>query len=237
MPVKNEGEVTDAEEVSGAESDHSNSSQGRESTDDEPNEIESDDASEMDAIEMERRRAEHVEDLASLELQFEQLREQYYQERSKLIEKQIADVRNERSDEYLIPLKELDKAYRNRIEVAEKLRQFRLENIDHKHQSEEQAAMQNLESEKQLLRDQLDEDIVDKIRRLEEDRNNVDISWTDWAVDKRASKVRGPGRKKPVTVTGPYIVYMLREEEIMEDWTIIRKSLNRSTHTATAAPI
>jgi len=32
----------------------------------------------------------------------------------------------------------------------------------------------------------------------------------DWGTDKRQSKVRGPGRKKAVTVTGPYVVYMLR---------------------------
>ncbi|XP_017466954.1 PREDICTED: breast cancer metastasis-suppressor 1-like protein [Rhagoletis zephyria] len=235
MPVKNEGDATDGEDVSGAESEHSNSSQGRESTDEEANEMDSDDSSEMDAIEMERIRSEHVEDLASLELQFDQLRELYYQERNKQNEQQIADVRSGRSEEYLIPLRELDKAFRNRVEVADKLRKFRLENIEHKYQSEEQAALQHFESEKQLLLDQMEEEIIEKIRRLEEDRNNVDISWSDWAVDRRASKVRGPGRKKAVTVTGPYIVYMLRDEDIMEDWTTIRKALKRSAATAVAS--
>lgn len=81
--------------------------------------------------------------------------------------------------------------------------------------------------------DNLREDLMERIRRLEEDRHNVDISWDDWGNDKRQSKVRGPGRKKAVTVTGPYVVYMLREEDIMEDWTIIRKALKRSS-TATA---
>ena len=32
-------------------------------------------------------------------------------------------------------------------------------------------------------------------------------------------------RKKPVIVKGPYIVYMLRENEIFDDWTAIKKSL------------
>lgn len=31
-------------------------------------------------------------------------------------------------------------------------------------------------------------------------------------------------RKKPVTVTGPYIVYMLNEMDILEDWAAIRKA-------------
>ncbi|XP_018787225.1 PREDICTED: breast cancer metastasis-suppressor 1-like protein [Bactrocera latifrons] len=235
MPAKNEGEATDVEDVSGAESDHSNSSPNRESTDEEANEMDSDDSSDMDFIEMDRIRSEYCQDLASLEMQFEQLREQYYQERYKQNEQQIADVREGRSEEYLIPLRELDKAYENRVEVAEKLRQFRLENIDHKYQSEIQAAQQNFESEKQLAIDQIEEQLIERIRRLEEDRNNVDISWSDWAVDRRASKVRGPGRKKAVTVTGPYIVYMLRDEDIMEDWTAIRKALKRSTATSVSS--
>lgn len=83
--------------------------------------------------------------------------------------------------------------------------------------------------------DFLREELVERIRRLEEDRHNVDISWADWGTDKRQSKVRGPGRKKAVTVTGPYVVYMLRDEDIMEDWTIIRKALKRSSSTAAAA--
>lgn len=80
-----------------------------------------------------------------MERQFSQLREQYYFERINQIERQLVDVRNGRSEEYLQPLKELDKVYRNRIEVAEILRRYRLENIEHKFVSEEQAAQQNFE--------------------------------------------------------------------------------------------
>lgn len=83
--------------------------------------------------------------------------------------------------------------------------------------------------------DNIYEDLIEKIRRLEEDRHNVDISWDDWGTDKRHSKVRGPARKKAVTVTGPYIIYMLREDEILEDWTAIRKALKRSSMMNTAA--
>lgn len=112
-----------------------------------------------------------------------------------------------------------------RKEVAEILKRLRLDNIRHKFQSEEQAAIQHYESEKQLAVDRLYDELNEKIRRLEEDSHNVDISWTNWESNARSSKVRGPGRKKPVTVTGPYVVYMLREDEIMEDWTLIKKAL------------
>lgn len=132
------------------------------------------------------------------------------------------------SKEYLGPLQSLADRMNARKEVAEILKKYRLENIRHKYESEEQAARQNYESEKQIGIDKLFEELNDKIRRLEEDSHNVDISWADWGSNVRSSKVRGPGRKKPVTVTGPYIVYMLREEEIMEDWTLIRKAIKNT---------
>jgi breast cancer metastasis-suppressor 1 and related proteins len=133
------------------------------------------------------------------------------------------------SKEYLGPLQSLADRMNARKEVAEILKKYRLENIRHKFESEEQAARQNYESEKQIAVDKLFEELNEKIRRLEEDSHNVDISWADWGTNVgRSSKVRGPGRKKPVTVTGPYIVYMLREEEIMEDWTLIRKAVKGS---------
>ncbi|XP_034101249.1 LOW QUALITY PROTEIN: breast cancer metastasis-suppressor 1-like protein [Drosophila nasuta] len=237
MPVKN-GESDAEGDVSGAETERSNSSQAHDTSDEEEeeeeeaNECDSDDSSEMDASEIERRRAEYLEDLASLERQFGQLREQYYYERISLIDRQLSEVRAGRSEEFLQPQKELDKVYRTRIEVADVLRKFRLQNIEHKYLSEEQAAAQHFESEKQMTMDYLREDLLERIRRLEEDRHNVEISWDNWGNDKRQSKVRGPGRKKAVTVTGPYVVYMLREEDIMEDWTIIRKALKRSSTTA-----
>lgn len=83
--------------------------------------------------------------------------------------------------------------------------------------------------------DYIYEELMEKIRKLEEDRHNVDISWADWGTSTRTSKVRGPGKKKAVTVTGPYIVYMLAEDDIMEDWKAIRKALKRSATTTASS--
>ena len=67
------------------------------------------------------------------------------------------------------------------------------------------------------------EDCENRIRKLEEDRNNIDVSTTLWGNEqpRRNSK----SRKKPVTVSGPHIVYMLTDSEILHDWTIIKKCL------------
>lgn len=187
-----------------------------------------------------------------MEQQFAILREQLYLERISQIEFQLNEVRNGRSVEYMEPLKILTENMQNRVEVAGVLRKYRLENINHKFLAEEQGATQHfevskillaiklgllllnsnfstfLQSEKVLAKDTIHEELLDKIRRLEEDRQNVDISWADWGTNTRASKVRGPGRKKAVTVSGPYIVYMLADEEIIDDWKMIRKALKKS---------
>lgn len=92
----------------------------------------------------------------------------------------------------------------------------------------------SIQSEKRLAMDHIEDDLIEKIRRLEEDRHNVDISWADWGTSTR-SKVRGPGKKKAVTVTGPYIVYMLADEDILEDWKIIRKALKRTATSAASS--
>ena len=44
---------------------------------------------------------------------------------------------------------------------------------------------------------------------------------------KKADPLDPDRRKKPVTVTGPYIIYMLREADIVDDWTLIKKSLQQ----------
>ncbi|XP_058454257.1 breast cancer metastasis-suppressor 1-like protein [Malaya genurostris] len=234
-PVKNEGESDADGDMSGGESDHSASSRApdHDSSAEEADEPDSDDSSEMSEGECERRRSDCLDNLTNLEKQFVVLKEQLYKEKMHQIDQQLQEVRGGRSQEYLAPLQRLADNMNSRKEVAEILKNFRMENIRHKFESELQAARQHFESEKQLAMDAIYEELMEKIRRLEEDRHNVDISWADWGTSTRTSKVRGPGRKKAVTVSGPYIVYMLREEDILEDWTSIRKALKRSTAAAT----
>ncbi|XP_053695613.1 breast cancer metastasis-suppressor 1-like protein [Sabethes cyaneus] len=234
-PVKNEGESDPDGDMSGGESDHSASSRApdHDSSAEEADEPDSDDSSEMSEGECERRRSDCLDNLTNLEKQFVILKEQLYKEKMSQVDQQLQEVRGGRSQEYLAPLQRLADNMNSRKEVAEILKNFRMENIRHKFESELQAARQHFESEKNLAMDSIYEELMEKIRRLEEDRHNVDISWADWGTSTRTSKVRGPGRKKAVTVSGPYIVYMLREEDILEDWTSIRKALKRSTAAAT----
>lgn len=191
---------------------------------------EDEDSSEMDEEDCERRRTECIDDMADLERQFMHLKEKLYFERAHQIEAKLEEVRAGRAPEYLQPLEDLQDNMRIRIEVAGILREMKLKNIRRKYEAEETAALQNFQSEQALLRDSLRSELEEKIRRLEEDRNSIDITsdlWTEQITHKKNRRKTDPmtsdKRKKPVTVSGPYIVYMLRENEILEDWTAIRK--------------
>lgn len=220
------GEESDGD-VSAGDSERSNISEidnVQDSSDEEPD---SDDSSEMDEGLCEQRRNECMENLTDLERQFSHLREQLYRERIAQVDHQLAEVKGGRSQEYLIPLQQLQDDMRIRTEVASILRQLRMANIRNKYDAEEQAARQNLESEKALAWDYYYEELIETIKRLEEDRHNVEISWGEGG--EWSSRSRSRSRRKAVTVSGPYIVYMLKPQDIMEDWTTIRKALKRST--------
>ncbi|CAH1174031.1 unnamed protein product [Phaedon cochleariae] len=215
-------------EVSGNESERSNSSRendgAHDSTGDEPD---SDDSSEMDESECDSRRNTLLQHVQDLESQFGQLREQLYRERMSQVEIQLAEVKTGKSKDYLVALSELQENMRVRIEVAGILRQLKLQNIANQQEAEEQAASQNFESEKNLAADYYYSELMDTIRRLEEDRHNSEISWGEggeWGF-----RSRSRNRKKAVTVSGPYIVYMLKPQDILEDWTVIRKALKRTS--------
>ncbi|XP_028131476.1 breast cancer metastasis-suppressor 1-like protein [Diabrotica virgifera virgifera] len=215
-------------EVSGNESQHSNSSRendvAHDSTEDEPD---SDDSSEMDEGECETRRNALLQHVQDLEKQFCHLREQLFRERMTQVECQLAEVKTGKSPEYLISLHELQDNMKIRTEVAGILKQLKLQNITNQYEAEIQAALQNFESEKSLTCDYIYSELMETIRRLEEDRHNSEISWGEGG--EWGSRSRSRSRRKAVTVSGPYIVYMLKPQDILEDWTVIRKALKRTS--------
>lgn len=194
-----------------------------------------DDSSEFDEADCDRRRTVCMEDMNDLESQFTSLRDQLYFERLEQIDFKLKDVKIETAAEYLNPLHELDQMKVRKIRIASVLRELRMENIRNKLQSEEKATRENHESEKSLLRDLMKADLEEKIRRLEEDRHNIDLTTELWN-ESRILKLKGKKpdsthsdrKKKPVAVSGPYIIYMLREDDILDDWTAIMKARGAS---------
>nr|XP_057945319.1 breast cancer metastasis-suppressor 1-like protein-A [Doryrhamphus excisus] len=189
------------------------------------------DSSEMDDEDCERRRMECLDEMTTLEKQFTDLKEQLYKERLSQVDIKLQEVMAGCAQEYLEPLANLQENMQIRTKVAGIYKELCLESVKNKYDCEIQAACQHWESEKLLLFDTVQSELEEKIRRLEEDRHSIDITselWND-GLHSRKNKKKDPfcpiKKKKPVVVSGPYIVYMLQDLDILEDWTAIRKAM------------
>ncbi|KAB1251490.1 Breast cancer metastasis-suppressor 1 [Camelus dromedarius] len=188
-------------------------------------------SSEMDDEDYERRRSECVSEMLDLEKQFSELKEKLFRERLSQLRVRLEEVGAERAPEYTEPLGGLQRSLKIRIQVAGIYKGFCLDVIRNKYECELQGAKQHLESEKLLLYDTLQGELQERIQRLEEDRQSLDISseWWDDKLHARGSSKTWDSlppskRKKAPLVSGPYIVYMLQEIDILEDWTAIKKA-------------
>ncbi|KAM6964994.1 breast cancer metastasis-suppressor 1-like protein-A [Aplochiton taeniatus] len=187
------------------------------------------DSSEMDDEDCERRRMECLDEMTTLEKQFTDLKEQLYKERLSQVDIKLQEVIAGCAQEYLEPLANLQENMQIRTKVAGIYRELCLESVKNKYDCEIKAACQHCESEKLLLFDTVQSELEEKIRRLEEDRHSIDITselWND-GLHSRKNKKKDPfcpvKKKKPVV--RPYIVYMLQDLDILEDWTAIRKAM------------
>uniref|UniRef100_A0AAY5F031 BRMS1 transcriptional repressor and anoikis regulator n=1 Tax=Electrophorus electricus TaxID=8005 RepID=A0AAY5F031_ELEEL len=154
-----------------------------------------------------------------------------FRERLEQVKGKLDEVLMGKAGEFREPLALLQHNMQLRTQVAGVYRELCLQVIKHKHECEIQGAKQHLESEKTLLFDAMKTELLEKIRRLEEDKQSVDITsewWSDEArmkkCKRRSNLARQERKKKPALVSGPYIVYMLRDIDILEDWTAIKKA-------------
>ncbi|XP_028915985.1 breast cancer metastasis-suppressor 1 isoform X1 [Ornithorhynchus anatinus] len=188
-------------------------------------------SSEMDDEDCERRRSECLDEMSDLEKQFSELKEKLFKERLSQVRVRLEEVGAERAPEYTEPLGGLQRSLKIRIQVAGIYKGFCLDVIRNKYECELQGAKQHLESEKLLLYDNLQGELQERIQRLEEDRQSFDIN-SEWWDDKLHPKgnlkawdsLQSSKRKKAPLVSGPYIVYMLQDIDILEDWTAIKKA-------------
>ncbi|KAJ8411763.1 hypothetical protein AAFF_G00154010 [Aldrovandia affinis] len=194
------------------------------------------DSSEMDDEDCERRRMECLDEMTNLEKQFTDLKDQLYKERLSQVDAKLQEVIAGKAPEYLEPLANLQENMQIRTKVAGIYRELCLESVKNKYDCELQAAFQHWESEKLLLFDTVQSELEEKIRRLEEDRHSIDITselWNDELQSRKNKKKDpfSPDKKKkpcpalPLTIARPYIVYMLQDLDILEDWTAIRKAM------------
>lgn len=220
------GEETMEESLEERDSDMEES----EEVEEEEEEEEEEESSEMDDEDCERRRGECLDEMMDLEKQFQELKEKLFRERLNQVKVKLDEVLTGKAGEYREPLAALQSSMQIRTQVAGVYKELCLQVIKHKHECEVQGARQHLESERSLLFDAMKAELLEKIRRLEEDRQNIDLT-SEWSDELRGKKCkrknllgRSERKKKVSLVSGPFIVYMLRDIDILEDWTAIKKA-------------
>ncbi|KAI4808361.1 hypothetical protein KUCAC02_000425 [Chaenocephalus aceratus] len=206
------------------------SAEDRDSDLEDSEEEDEEESSEMDDEDCERRRGECLDEMMDLEKQFQELKEKLFRERQNQIKVKLDEVLTGKAGEYREPLVALQESMQIRTQVAGVYRELCLQVIQHKNECELQGAKQHLESERSLMLDAMKSELLEKIRRLEEDRQNTDLT-SEWSDETRGKKCkrknllgRSERKKKVALVSGPFIVYMLREIDILEDWNAIKKA-------------
>ncbi|XP_034757190.1 breast cancer metastasis-suppressor 1 [Etheostoma cragini] len=192
-------------------------------------EEEEEESSEMDDEDCERRRGACLDEMLDLEKLFQELKDKLFRERQHQVKVKLDEVLTGKAGEYREPLVLLQQSMHIQTQVARVYRELCLQVIKHKYECEQQGAKQHLESEQMLLFDAMKTELLEKIRRLEEGRQTVDLT-SEWSDEmgkkcKRKNLLSRSGRKKKAAlVSGPFIVYMLRDIDILEDWSTIKKA-------------
>ncbi|KAI5625807.1 breast cancer metastasis-suppressor 1-like protein-A isoform X1, partial [Silurus asotus] len=176
------GETEEEREQEGGEAEETMEESGEERDSDledseaEEDEEEEEESSEIDDEDCERRRMECLDEMSDLEKQFLELKEKLFRERLDQVKVKLDEVLTGKAGEYREPLAILQKNMQLRTQVAGVYRELCLQVIKHKHECEIQGAKQHLESERVLLFDTMKTELLEKIRRLEEDKQSVDIT-------------------------------------------------------------
>lgn len=73
-----------------------------------------------------------------------------------------------------------------------------------------------------MIYDNIQSGLEEELQRLKEERNKADLD-VKLSLAKHSYKKKQP---KPKIVSGPCIVYMLKEDEILEDWITIKSLMS-----------
>lgn len=192
-----------------------------------------DEEGELDLVESEQRRAECLEKMSDLEQQFFQLKEHLFKEKIAQVEEKLKEVESESAKEYREPVQRYSEYLAKRLCIAEVRLELQKKNIANRKECELQSAKQTLDNNRKLVYDEISQEIDEKISRLKQDRHNTDIT-SDLLGESQPSRrkrhnasISNDKRRRPVAVSGPYIVYNLSEDKILDDYRMIKMALKQ----------
>eukprot|EP00128_Syssomonas_multiformis_P005625 Colp12_sorted_trinity150504_noHs@20755 len=181
-----------------------------------------------------KKRKEAVDRMSKIEKEFADLKDRLYQDQLSAISREIEQIKSGAHTELLQQIELLEQRRNDRIRIAELYRKYQLENINNQISSEKKEAENEYQMRKEEVADMLLQSVLDKKRKIEEDRNNNDLT-TDFVIETRTQGVKRnlrnrkgepaqpEKRRKVQAVVGPSLVYALKESEVLEDIALIRK--------------
>jgi hypothetical protein len=195
--------------------------------------------------ECDKERSSHIKTMLNLEKEFGFMKNELYALRVQSVDREVEALtagNNKAYQERLVGLEERRKYQNECASIERKCQETILRRWE---ESEESSANQNFENNKANLFERIKNDTEQKIFNLKVDKTDVEFHLDEWLEETSRGKggQAASGQKeshlydlfelpkvdKPVTVNGPCIVYMLKKEEIAEDWQRIRRAMNTPT--------
>jgi len=184
----------------------------------------------------EKRRMETLADMERIEKEFQDIKEKFYREKIEQIRKEMEAINQGNHEKLIAKLREAELKKEEKIWAAEQWRQYQLMSIDNMFSGDKQQAEDELDEEKQFIREKMLQALQDRQKKLEEDKNTMSLQdgadIRAQALPSRNLRSTKKGKENTTVVnhrakklTPAHINYVLRENEINEDLTAIQKAL------------
>uniref|UniRef100_A0A914XGU1 Uncharacterized protein n=1 Tax=Plectus sambesii TaxID=2011161 RepID=A0A914XGU1_9BILA len=143
------------------------------------------------------------------------------------VERRQAELLDRVATDCVRKLALLEEEHGRRLQVSEMVRRFQRDETDRVNVGRVETVYMDFENDKELLYDRVEADIREQVERLKREKLEADVSLALWMAgdaQRGKAKKKKPMKRRQVTVTGPYVVYSAREEDIDADWLAIRRA-------------
>eukprot|EP01114_Cavostelium_apophysatum_P013696 TRINITY_DN3377_c0_g1_i1.p1 TRINITY_DN3377_c0_g1~~TRINITY_DN3377_c0_g1_i1.p1 ORF type:complete len:225 (-),score=70.61 TRINITY_DN3377_c0_g1_i1:26-700(-) len=188
----------------------------------------------------EGKRKEAMGNMEMIEKEFAVIKENFFAEKMEALDKEYEAIEQGTHQGFLRKLKELGELKEHRIWAAQMMKESQVKNIESAFSAErQQSEVDEFASELQELKEQMLENTIDKLKRVQDEKSNLTIltpneSATASAGSSKtlASKKKRPPPKDPALqslsvkrkLNPPHIHYALKDAEILDDLNLIQKA-------------
>lgn len=179
---------------------------------------------------LEKHRLECLDNLEKIEKEFSDLKEKFFRDQMEALKAECEAIKLGSHEKFLEKVKELEEKKSEKLWAAQQWREYQLNNINIIYDAEKRQSEEEYKIEKRQLRDRMVHAIEDKIKKLEDEKNTMNLIDGGESRITRTLRRRGkePARDTPPAgvkrkLNPPHINYTLKESEILEDLALIQR--------------